>query len=202
MKYVIISVLLLSGCVSISTIPTDYRGADAGKLVIAIGASKETYYSSYSLLFKKRIDQVSQFATGRLIYFQGNLFYSQDPDYINDKENGVILISSLPSGDYDIFNFDLFDFNNIHYSSRTPISIPFTIKPNQVTYIGNYQANSIPTKNSFGMTSFAWGYFVTENRANQDLEIARKKDPSISKFDINSAPAAHQIKNQFFRSSP
>src|SRR6266704_2464362 len=121
---------LLTACASVQRVPTDYSGADAGKVVLGIGAAAGTSYSSYSLLFRPT-DRTAlsndQREIGRFVFFQTNMLYAQKPDYSSEVERGVVLVNSLPPGKYEVFNFNIF-FNSgtvqNNYSSRDPFSMP------------------------------------------------------------------------------
>lgn len=110
-RYLVLAVtILLTGCATVDRVPTDYAGPDAGKVVIGMGAATGTSYSSYSLIFRKMTPaaDADKPPIGRLTYFQENMFYSQPADYKSGSEAGVVLVHSLPPGDYEIFNFNVF----------------------------------------------------------------------------------------------
>ncbi len=206
MQYLIFLIVLLSGCASVNTIPTDYKGVDAGKVVIGIGAATGTRYSSYSFLFRKRGQtNHSSEDDSRLTFFQDNVFLTQKLDYENDAEGGVVLVASMPPGEYEIFNFDVYlngytpGLGNIQkdFSSKSSFSIPFNVKAREVTYLGNYQANLFTGKNYFGMDIPAGAQFVVEDRATTEFPIAQKKGLIAEPF-INSTPVVTKIGNPFF----
>lgn len=200
--------LLLCACANVQRLPTDYSGPDAGKTVVGIGAASGTRYSSYSLLFR-RVGQSAAAAepkeVGRIVFFQTNMFYAQKPDYANSAEQGVVLIQSLPPGDYEIFNFDIF-FNagtvQTNFSSREPFSIPFTVKAGETTYLGNYQANRISGKNILGLPVASGAVFTVTSRLEDDLRIARGKDGMVRADGQDATPSPRRIGNPFFIERP
>jgi hypothetical protein len=199
-----ITLLLLVGCASIERVPTDYAGPDAGTVVIGIGAAAGTSYSSYAMLFRKRYSvqgTESPTTIGRLTYFQTNIFYKQQPDYQRESEAGVVLINSLPPGDYEIYNFDVF-YNSMamqrNYSSRAPLSIPFTVRSNETTYLGNYQANRLDGRNLLGLPLPAGAVFVVSNRSKTEMEIAQAKKKGITGSFADATPDVKAIASPFF----
>lgn len=195
--------LLITSITGCATTP-DYAGSDGGKVVIGIGAGPNTQFSHYALLFreageKKRSDD--QTAAGRFTYYHGDLFRRQAPDYKKEDETGVVLALSLPPGNYEIFNFDIFlntPFFQTNYSSRTPFSIPFVVRTGQTTYLGNYQANRTTAPNLLGVRVGSGAVFAVSNRLVADLAIARKKDPAINDTAEDATPSVSSVRNPFF----
>lgn len=194
--------VVVSGCATVARVPTDYEGADAGRVVIGIGATNGTSYSSYSFLFRRRmalgVDERP--ARGRFTYFQENYLYKQAPDYVAHDEAGVVLIHSLPPGDYEIYNFNVF-FNGTvqrNFGSKTDFSIPFSIRPGQSTYLGNYQANYRLGSNFVGMTLPAGAVFVVTDRLDAEWVIAEKKTKAPLGTAVNAAPDPRRLGNPFF----
>jgi hypothetical protein len=191
----VLTALLMSSCTA--TIPTNYAGTDAGYAAIGIGAATATQYSSYSFLFRR----VGEKATGRLVYFQNNMFYSRTPDYKAPDEAGVVEIATLPPGDYELVNFDVFlnaGMVQTNYSSRKEFSIPFQVQSKQVVYLGNYQANAIRGRNIFGMRVAGGAYFVVEDRMSRDLGFAKMRLASLPVDQSrNATPDVKQVGNPF-----
>jgi hypothetical protein len=198
--------LLLSvfivGCASGPTLKTDYSGPNSGRVVLSMSAVAPTAYSYYRFHFRKR-GETGSAPYGELTFFQTNVFYSREPDFKNANDAGVVLTASLPAGDYEIFNFEIFSNNaqiQTHYSSKAPFSIPFTVLEAKTTYIGSYQANGLFGKNTFGMTMPAGAFFVVKNESVRDLQLATKRGLPIS--DTSQArievPKALSINNPFF----
>jgi hypothetical protein len=194
----------LSGCASVDRLPTDYAGPDAGKIVIGIGAASGTGYSSYTLLFRPLAESTpvqTPRSEGRLIYAPGSLLFTQKPDYSTNTEQGVVLVKSLPAGRYELFNFSVFLNGGMvqnHYSSKSPVSIPFSVSRGQTTYLGNYQANGISGKNAFGLPVSAGAVFAVSNRADTDLALAKLKDAAVTSTGENATPSVERIANPFF----
>ncbi|MBI3528188.1 MAG: hypothetical protein HY067_09480 [Betaproteobacteria bacterium] len=192
--------LLLSSCAA--TISTRYPGSDAGYAIIGVGAASTTEYSSYSFLFH----HTGKKETGRFTYFQHNIFTSQKPDYSNEDETGVVEVATLPPGKYELTNFDIFSNRfggpQIHYSSRKEFSIPFEIRPGEVVYLGNYQANIIKGRNFFGMPVNGGAFFVVTDRSEIDLQLAKARFDFLPMAKTQDAtPDAKQVGNPFLVSA-
>ncbi len=198
-----LALLLLAGCSTVDRLPTDYAGADAGKVVVGIGAAAGTSYSSYALLFRKRDASAGaeNAARGRFIYFQTNTFSKQTPDYRSPVESGVVLVHSMPPGEYEIYNFDVF-FNGgtvqTNFGSRNNFSIPFSVKRGETTYLGNYQANALTGKNVLGIPRPAGAVFVVSDRLKDELAIAEAKTKSRLDSAHDATPQPSQIVNPYF----
>ena len=201
-RLAIILTALLVGCATVERVPTDYAGPDAGKVVLGIGAATGTSYSSYSLLFRKRSSPGGEkAAAGRFTYFQTNTVYKQAADYQSSAEDGVVLVHSLPPGEYEIYNFDIhFNGGTVqnHYGSRTEFSIPFSVKPGQATYLGNYQANGLTGKNFVGLSLPAGAVFLVTDRLKSELPIAEVKTKAQLGTAQDATPRPSQIGNPFF----
>lgn len=196
--------LLLASCTTVERLPTDYAGADAGKVVIAIGASRGTTYSFYAFLFRRadgKQPQQTPSPFGAFTYYQTNVVHGMKPDYVAENEAGVVLVSSLPPGRYEIYNFDIF-FNagmvQNRYSSKVPFSIPFVVESGKVVYLGNYQANRSTGRNLVGMPMPAGAVFAVSDRQAADIAIARRKLSTVPADILDATPEIAKIANPFF----
>lgn len=193
------SLLALSACSSMNRIPTNYSGTDAGYVVVGVGATTQTDYSHYTLLFRKS----GQPKTGRFSYFSTK---SSPTGYKANTESGVVEVHSLPPGNYEIYNFDIamkLGNGETHLTSKTDFSIPFTVRAGQVTYLGNYLANQITGKDVYGQPIPAGAVFVVEDREEHDLYLAAKLKPSLTSSVVTDAtPRIKEIKNPYFEGRP
>lgn len=198
--YSLVAALMLSACSSVPDIRNEYQGSDAGRVAIGIGASAKTYYSSYSLIFRKVSEKNSN--SNRFTYLQDNVFSAQKRDYDNSEENGIVQSLRLAPGDYEIFNFDIFLNGGTvqkNFSSKSEFSIPFSVRPKETTYLGNYQANMVTGKNFFGFNVLAGAVFVVTDREKADFDLVMKRLPSISLGPVtNATPKVNAIANPFF----
>ncbi|MBI4987909.1 MAG: hypothetical protein HZC23_03715 [Rhodocyclales bacterium] len=197
--YSLVAALMLSACSSIPDVRNEYQGSDAGRVAIGIGASSNTYYSSYAFMFRKVGE--NNVDSNRFVYFQDNVFSAQKRDYDNPEENGVVQSFRLAPGYYEIFNFDVFLNGGTiqkNFGSKKDFSIPFNVRPNETTYLGNYQANMVTGKNFFGFTILAGAVFVVTDREKADLDHVKKRLPNVSFGPVsNATPKVKAIANPF-----
>ena len=194
--------LVLAAC---NSIPTDYKGSDAGTVLVGIGVVKGGYpYSSFALLFRSTDEWKGDPAlvpSGRFVFHAMSFFGENKPDYDSPDEFGVVIASRLRPGNYEVFNFDVF-FNGgmvqSNFKSRQPISIPFAVRPGEAVYLGNYQARSRMGKNVFGLSVPAGAVFAVEDRMDQAVGIAKKKIPLLPATVANITPSVQAIANPYF----
>jgi hypothetical protein len=97
------------------------------------------------------------------------------------REAGRVIVQSLPPGRYEIQDFGFSGtivVAGVSWSSTTPFSIPFTIKPGEATYIGNIaRAPSLGTR--LQPLLGAVGYFVVSDQSARDLPIAQARDAAL-----------------------
>lgn len=204
MKVVVTTIIAMALNACTATIPTNYAGPDAGRVVLGFGAANDTTYSTYTLLFRNvrsSAESVGAAAKGYFVFCQTNVFCGGKFDYEKPNEVGVVLIASLPAGSYEIYNFDVF-YNagtvQKNFSSKRPFSIPFEVKPGTTAYLGNYQANGISGKNVFGMAVPAGAIFIVEDRTAVDVGIASKKDGSLFRRVESYVPDVRTLASPFF----
>lgn len=206
------ALLLLSACATPPpVVPTDYKGQDAGYVVVGVGAANGTLNEGYSFRVRPAdgtVVEPKSWGSARFVYYQSNLFRSRAPDYKNASEAGVVIVSTMPPGKYEVFNFDVF-FNGYpvssNYSSRTAFSNPFTVEPGKTVYLGNYQANALKGENLLGIAVAAGAVFVVEDRLDTDMALAKKQTQGLPAATVNAVPSVQAINNPYFiakRSSP
>jgi hypothetical protein len=157
---------------------TEYQGADAGVLALSLGAYKGADYSIYRLFFRTRNGKKS-----------GDLTYNRfsRPDYSDAYISGAIRTYSLEPGDYQIYDFELFFSNGFveqRFSAKEPFSIPFTIKPKQTVYLGEFRAMAIEGQNLFGLPAHAGAKFLLSDQSARDIPIARAQDTRVANPEI------------------
>lgn len=201
--FILCGTLLLAGCAI--GLPTDYQGPDAGHAVIGIGATKDTHYNSYSLLFHRIDGQAPSKAMrdiGWLSYWE-SMITLQKTDYDDAAESGVVVTADLPPGRYEVFNFDVYNKGGVTvtYSAGRPFSIPFVIEPGKTVYLGNYQANAPRPDSRSGLQLRAPVTFVVENRQDRDMALARTHPGGASLSSVqNATPEVASIGSSQFQS--
>lgn len=183
-KLLIVACLLLSGCVA-DRVDSDYRGKDAGTLVFSEGNIGSTLIST---LHYRKVGQSSgvTFGGDGIIYNNPNSIFGYTPDF-SGHETGQVTIQHLEPGDYEIYTYQIDGTGMVTLSwfPNKTFSIPFTIKPNQTTYIGDFECVALMGRSPLGLKLLAGGYFVVTDQHDRDIEIARKKEPGLPPVTIS-----------------
>lgn len=192
--------LLLSACVSMpGHINTNYAGSDKGTVLIGMGAAPGEMYRSYTFIFIKTLTaSENENDTGNFTYIPNGPF-GQKPDYVQGDEPGVVLVSTLPPGQYEIVNFSVHSSAGIYQVydySKKPFSIKFIVEPGKTTYLGNYQAVAIYGQNNFDSQS-GGVIFNVQNRADKDFSLAQKKKSNLPAISENSTPDPARVNNPY-----
>lgn len=189
---------LLAACKSDPDIEHEYQGTDAGRIVIAIGAEPKTSYAYYSFIFRR----VGGTERRTMTYVQDKIGAPQKRDYDNASENGVVLSFRLPPGQYEIYNLDIYmpgAMSYTHYYANKDFSIPFSVRPNETSYLGHYQANRIMGKNLLGLPLPAGAVFVVSSKQLADIDLLKKRLSAAALGTIvDATPNPKTIGNPIF----
>lgn len=200
-----ICTLLLTACASTGAGRGEYQGPDAGVAVAGMGSPAKSPYQSYTLLYRKvGVKDPAAMEKGRFTFFHSSLFSSQKKDYDNSQEKGAVLSAALSPGRYEIYDFEVFynaGTRQMTYRSRTPFSIPFTVTPGKVTYLGSYQAHTLYNK-IFRIPFPAGAVFVVEDRRESDLRLLKERQANLPSEIVNAAPVPAKLGSPYFVSSP
>ncbi|MEM9159727.1 MAG: hypothetical protein AAGB46_11835, partial [Verrucomicrobiota bacterium] len=172
----LIIALFWSGCETTHSL--DYTGEDAGYVVLGIGSIKPVKYAELFLKYR----DIENGNRDSFKYFYKNRFYAREPDYSNESEEGVVVIQTLKPGNYEIYNYSLYEKDYVSQTTHyleDDVSIPFTIKQGEITYLGNFQANTKTSKNMFGIDMLAGATFKITNREELEIKIAKKGNAEI-----------------------
>lgn len=196
-------VLLLTACSTIERVPTDYKGADSGRVVVSIGATDKVY-SHYALLFRKRDETlpVEKRAIGQFNYSGVSILpMMRRGDYNGPHGRGDVLVQTLPPGEYEIYSYKIHMYTGMAeatYWSNIPLSIPFSVKAGETVYLGNYTAYKQTGKNIIGIPVPAGAVFVVESRLSEDLAVARKKGETVPETVVDLTPKPAQLTTPVF----
>lgn len=192
---------LLTACITMPNhIDTNYAGSNKGTVLIGIGAAPGNTYHSYTFIFRKTLTATEhENDTGFFSYKPDAGLTGQKPDYVNGDEPGIVVVSTLPPGQYEIVNFSVSSGGYVvpfYNYSKTPFSIKFIVEPGKTTYLGNYQAVAINGQNNF--SSEPGGViFNVENRADKDFSLAQKKKSNLPAISENSTPDPDKVNNYY-----
>ena len=190
--YVVLAISLITilGCATVNHIPLNQSGGEVGYAVISIGHAKGTNYSSYKMLFRTK-DKTAQNAVG----YKTPVFSKKNKtDFEDERTIGTVELLRLPAGEYEIYNFDVFEnlgMAQTNYSAKKEFSIPFTIKPNEATYLGEYIAVNIGGK--FISASVGGAYFMVDNKIKRDLEYVKMYHGMAFDTISNTVPVPEDV---------
>ncbi len=192
-KHVFITTIIITicSCATVNYIPKNYSGVDAGYAIVSIGHTKKTKYCSYKLLIRTK-DKTAQNAVH---YMPRNYTMDNGVNFENNKIIGSVELLKLPPGDYEIYNVDVFENLGLfqtNYRAEKEFSIPFTIKPNETIYLGEYIAVNIG--GNFLGASIGGAYFIVKDKTKRDIEYIKNDYPStkLGKI-INVVPIPEEI---------
>lgn len=173
---------LLGGISGCSSAGGGEDAPNAGALLLSISAARHLHFAGYSFLYKKKADAPSLFRHdfNRFSYFEEGL--NTKRDFEDDLQTGVVRYKRFAPGEYDIFWFHVprgAPFANIYFQPTKPFSIPFTIRPYETTYIGNFDAHEIPGGRTLGFPAASGVYFVLSDQGSRDISIAQKQSAII-----------------------
>lgn len=157
----------------------EYRGSDAGTLVVSLGILHGNK-GDYTLMYKAADGS----SDSEFSYIPTSILEARD-DYQNDGgETGQVQLRHLKPGNYLFFSFKAVDAL-VEVTPRSDFSVPFTIKSGETTYVGDF-AGVMP----FLGSKPAGVYFVLSDKHDRDLAIARKKEPGLMPVTIAVPDAA------------
>ncbi len=194
---IVLCVLAISGCAT--EIPR-YEGPDAGYAVASIAAKSDTEYSSYRFFFRQRGVE----GTRNFVWLQNNMFSSDKPDFTVPGESGEVQAIKLAPGEYELYTFSVFQNGypaQMTYEPRENFSIPFTVRPQRTTYLGEYMAIATYGENFFGMKVKGGPIFVVSDRQARDIPIAKTEEPGITAVQA-AVPGAAQLRPPLFAAVP
>jgi hypothetical protein len=187
-RYALLSLtLLLAACTA--TLPTSHVGPDAGNVVLGIGGVSAMRVTTYSLYFRRIADRSRPSDSQPLGRFAFGPGFGQPRDYSTAMEDGVVLVHSLPAGEYEIFSFQGYVGSNLgasYFGPKEHFSIPFAVVAGQTTYLGNFQANRVDGENAFKQPVMAALYFRISDRHAAELPLARTKVAALSSEHIRN----------------
>lgn len=164
-------------------IDADYRGPDSGVLLFSTSTLKISMNFDFYFKHKGAELDSDSIGPGQIECACVGFWHPTmaDPDYHDEYETGKVQIQHLAPGDYEVYSYNFggsLAGTGFHFFPAKPLSLPFTIKPGQTTYIGNFaRAPSLgtPLADKLGAT----GYFVVSNKHERDIAIAKTKEPNL-----------------------
>jgi tetratricopeptide (TPR) repeat protein len=177
----------------------DYTGADAGFVVLSIDLHDSGVGMGDIILDAEgnggKTLAAFTLATGT--------FAPQSSDYKQDGIEGSIVVRALPPGDYALTRFlGTAGSNCGHGAMAAGYTIPFTVKPGQTTYLGNFRYEPLTWSNWFGAICSAGGYFVVGDQQARDIAKAKTKQAKLPDAAMAQIPDPQALDLPLFRSTP
>lgn len=185
--------LLLGGCAASG--PTMPPGVSAGWVVVSM--AKDMGYNVAELAIKP-LDNSSG--------LRGMGFYAMNVGAtlheFGGKKEGYVKAAQFAPGTYHIVNFKLvYAATNSVYSSKADFSVPFEVKANEITYLGEFLATGTLAKLVIFVPSPERPYFILSDQQARDMPIAVAETPQLKDLPVKKAPLAKSSATPFFRTT-
>jgi hypothetical protein len=171
-KYSWVVMILLIGCAATPELPEKIMQADLnqnlGFMIGSFSRNKSAeQFNGYSFYFRDLDNKKS-----KRIYMAPEAVYKIKfkDDFSNNKVGGALFGFVLPEGNYEFYNFNLFNQGGIYQSdtsAKHDFSIPFTINSNKINYVGEIKFSATPS------------IFSMSNQKDRDLPLFKKKFPDL-----------------------
>ncbi|MBI5719366.1 MAG: hypothetical protein HZC37_16990 [Burkholderiales bacterium] len=198
--FTFLSAAVLAGCAG--QIRGNHSGADAGRVIVGLGAAEGTNFHAVTMYYR-RIDPNAapgdRRPVGSFTSYHGLTLMraTQARDYANDKDSGVVLVQSIPAGDYEMHSFKV-DIGGGNYTPTAAFSVRFTVRPGEAVYLGNYQTYSAQWTDIHGRTVTGGPRFAVSNRLDSELALARAKAKDIPATVTNGMPDLRSLRGPLF----
>jgi hypothetical protein len=149
--------------------------------------------SAYHLFFRRIADRALPRETQPVGAFSFAPGFTSTRDYKTSSDSGVVLVSSMPPGQYEIFSYEVYIGSAVgatYFRPKEPFSIPFSVAPGQTVYVGNYQANRIDGTNLLGQRVMASPFFKISDRMDADYAFVKTSKPTLPAPAVNATPRA------------
>ena len=190
-----LTTLLLAACqMNVSM----YNGPDAGYAVASIAVPIKSSYSNVQLDFRSLDGKSDSY----LFWVNDDAVLAPTADFRSASEHGGIATMKLKPGRYEFYDFAV-SAPGMGYQPRIAFSIPITIEPGKITYLGQYLTLGIPKEGLFGGEIEGAPYFVLSNQQARDIPLAAKDNPVLAGLPvINGVPNPATLGVPYFRSTP
>lgn len=167
----------LAGCASPGS-HTNYKGADAGAMLLSIGWTEPS--TDYYVIAYRKVGETGLGPDYVTIHTSSDIFRVID---YTGADTGSVVTEHLDPGTYEFYRVQADSQGGEGHFSKNPFSLRFVIKPGETTYLGNYTANLITQKEHSWLVGDYDGtagvYFVVSDKHDRDLEIARRREPGL-----------------------
>ncbi len=182
----LVALFSLSGCVTSyvadQTVEVKNIGGNEGIVVVSLRqeTTRNFRYSNVSFYFR----DMNRTIQSRVAYFKGS-------PLIPSASSKPLKIYTLPAGQYEFFGYSMFigsPVGTTEFKQREEFSIPFTVKPGQVTYLGEIRLVPVLGRNIFGIAILGGGYFVLSDQRQLDMVLLRQDYPNLASSPVEFNP--------------
>jgi hypothetical protein len=181
-----------------------------GYLVISLGSRRLIMNDMLYLKFRN----ISSRDSFDFLYRAKTCTENQPHDFTYGLTNASVYVMPLPPGRYEFFSFaskkqviatnrfgpDGASFATATLGPREEFSVPFTIKTNSATYVGQFMHDVFYPKGAQPLRNPGFSYFVLSNQQSRDLAIAGKRgDISSDLSVINATPDLIAVNSSLIR---
>jgi hypothetical protein len=163
-------------------------------LIVGIGYTKPAM-RSYAVHYKLAGASESWPFPDPYIGFIPSGVWANDPDF-ESHEIGRVVVKRLKPGNYEFYTVGIDGpsnmFGGVRLESRQNFSVPFTIKPGEATYVGDFTfiLPVVPEAAPLPRAETANGYIVLSDQHDRDIPIAQKKTPDLGPVTVAVPDAA------------
>jgi hypothetical protein len=164
--------LFLSGAAEAQLFTHEYHGRDAGWVVLSISSAKDSDADPITL-FYDQTDSGSDHGSFQFSRPDWTDLSFGSADFHQGNEVGDVIIRALHPGNYQLDSF-LTRMGGKNFGDT--FRIPFTIRPGQTTYLGNFRFVAANENGFVGYLRARNFYFAVRDMARRDIGIADHKD--------------------------
>jgi hypothetical protein len=193
--YTFILAALLGGCASVSV----YEGPNAGFAVTSIAVRSSAAFDTVGLHFRRRGSGADR---GRLWFSKDFLTVGPKADFDTAQSKGFFGSLRLAPGEYEIYNVEA-RYGNNWFSIKQDFSIPFTVGPGAITYVGAYTFDAVLGKNIFGSTIPAGPVIFIGDQQARDVAVINARLPETAGMSVQRAiPDPKALRLPYFPAAP
>ena len=182
---------LLGGCASVNV----YEGPNAGYAVTSIAVRPSALFDTVGLHFRRRGSDEDR---GRLWFSKDTLTLGPKADFDTAQRKGFVGSLRLAPGEYEIYNVEA-RYGNEWYSIKQDFSIPFTVSPSALTYVGEYTFDAITGKNIFGSTIPVGPVIFIADQQTRDIAAIKARLPETAGMGVQrSIPDPKTLRLPYF----
>jgi hypothetical protein len=120
-----------------------------------------------------------------VVFNLGGLFQSDQHDW--EERKGAVRVVQAPAGTYRLANFRLVhSASNQKWSAREDFSVAFEVRPNEVTYLGEFLGTGVLGKAFLGFRAIEKPYFLVSDQQARDIPLAQKEKPELAGIAVRS----------------